>query len=281
MPFSIDLFCAVSFLCFGAVVGSFLNVVIIRVPLGESLVHPPSRCPHCGHPVRFYDNVPILSYFLLRGKCRDCRESISFRYPLIEAITACLSVGLYLRFGLTPATGVFFVFCAALNAVFWIDLDHMIIPDVISLNGLAVGVIASTVGFIPGMTWISSLAGAVLGAAILYVPAVIYERVRGTEGLGRGDIKLLATIGAFTGPVGVIFVLFAASVTGCLVAVIGMAFKGMQSSAPIPFGPFLTVSAIIFVFAGHAVVEAFVGFSQWFWMSFNVVGLALGPGLWA
>ncbi len=281
MPFSFDLFCAVSFFVFGAVVGSFLNVVIIRVPLGESLVHPPSRCLHCGSPVKFYDNIPILSYFLLGGKCRVCRDPISFRYPLIEAITACLSVGLYLTFGLSPAVGVFFVFCAAMNAVFWIDLDHMIIPDAISLNGLPVGVIASTVGFIPGMTWSTSLAGAVLGAAILYMPAVIYERVRGVEGLGRGDIKLLATIGAFTGPVGVIFVLFAASVTGCLAAVVGMAFKGMQSSAPIPFGPFLTVSAVVFVFAGSAVVETFVGFSQWFWMSLNVVGLAFGPGLCA
>jgi leader peptidase (prepilin peptidase) / N-methyltransferase len=281
MAFSMDLFCAVSFFLLGAVVGSFLNVVIIRVPLGESLVHPPSRCPHCGHAVRFYDNIPILSYFLLGGKCRDCRDPISFRYPLIEAITAGLSVGLYFTFGLSPATGVFFVFCAAMNAVFWIDLDHMIIPDAISLNGLPLGIIASIVGFIPGMTWSTSLAGAVLGAAILYVPAVIYERVRGVEGLGRGDIKLLAAIGAFTGPVGVIFVLFAASVTGCVAAVIGVAFKGIQSSSPIPFGPFLTVAAVIFVFSGPAVLEAFVGFSQWFWMSLHVVNLASGHGLWA
>lgn len=280
MPFSIDLFCAVSFFLFGAVAGSFLNVVIIRVPEGESLVHPPSRCPHCGHPVRFYDNIPILSYFLLRGKCRDCRGPISFRYPLIEAISAALSLGLYLRFGLTAHTAVFFVFCAAMNAVFWIDLDHMIIPDVISLNGLPLGVIASTVGLIPGMTWSTSLAGAVLGAAILYVPAVIYEKVRGVEGLGRGDIKLLATIGAFTGPLGVVFVLFAASVTGCLAAVIGMAFKDMQSSAPIPFGPFLTVAAVVFIFSGPAMVEGFVGLSQWFWMSLHVVSVASGTGAW-
>jgi leader peptidase (prepilin peptidase) / N-methyltransferase len=280
MPVSFDLFCGTTFFLLGAVVGSFLNVVIIRVPLGESLVHPPSRCPHCGHPVRFYDNIPILSYFLLRGTCRDCGTPISFRYPLIEAITAGLSVGLYFKFGLTPALGVFFLFCAAMNAVFWIDLDHMIIPDVISLNGLPVGLVASTVGFIPEMTWSTTIAGTVLGAAILYIPAVIYERVRGVEGLGRGDIKLLATIGAFTGPVGVIFVLFFASVTGCLAAVIGMAFKGVQSSAPIPFGPFLTVSAVIFIFSGPAVVDMFVGLSHWFWQALNVVGFAFGPGLW-
>ena len=276
MPLSIDLFCAVTFFLFGAVVGSFLNVVIIRVPLEESLVHPPSRCPHCGHAVRFYDNIPILSYFLLRGACRDCHSPISFRYPLVEAITAGLATGLYFKFGLTPATGVFFVFSAAMVAVFFIDLDHMIIPDAISLNGLPVGMIASTIGIIPGMIWITSWAGALLGAAILYIPATIYERVRGIEGLGRGDIKLLATIGAFTGPMGVIFVLFAASVTGCLAAVIAMAFQGMRSSAPIPFGPFLTVSAIVFVFFGPTIVETFVSFSQWFWVTLRVVSLGFG-----
>jgi leader peptidase (prepilin peptidase) / N-methyltransferase len=275
MPFPTDLFWAVTFFLFGAVVGSFLNVVIIRVPLEESIVHPPSRCPHCGHSVRAYDNIPILSYLLLLGKCRDCRSPISWRYPLIEAVTASLTMGLFFKFGLTPATGVFFLFCAAMVVVFFIDLDYMIIPDEISLNGLPVGMIASIVGAIPGMTWSTSAAGAVLGAVILYLPAVIYEKVRGVEGLGRGDIKLLATIGAFTGPVGVIFVLFAASITGCVAATIGMAVQGMRSSAQIPFGPFLTVSAVVFVFFGPTIVETFVVFSQWFWLSLRVVSFGM------
>lgn len=274
MPFSIDLFWAVAFFLFGAVVGSFLNVVIIRVPLEESVVYPPSKCPRCGHEVRAYDNIPILSYFLLRGKCRDCRNPISFRYPLVEAITACMTMGLYFKFGLSAASAVLFVFCAAMIVVFFIDLDHMIIPDEISLNGLPVGMAASIVGAIPGLTWVASLVGAILGAAILYVPAVIYERVRGVEGLGRGDIKLLATIGAFTGPVGVIFVLFAASVSGCIAAAIAMALHGMRSNAQLPFGPFLTVSAVIFVFFGPSIVETFISFSQWFWMSVRVVGVS-------
>mgnify|MGYP000911707770 CR=1 FL=1 len=274
MPFPIDVFCAVTFFLFGAVVGSFLNVVIIRLPLEESIVHPPSRCPHCGHEVRAYDNIPILSYFLLAGKCRDCRSPISFLYPLIEAITACVTMGLYFKFGLTAATGVFFLFCSAMIAVFFIDLDHMIIPDEISLNGLPVGMAASIVGVLPGMTWSTSLAGAVLGAGILYVPAVIYERVRGVEGLGRGDIKLLATIGAFTGPLGVIFVLFAASVSGCIVAAIAMAIQGMRSNAQLPFGPFLTVSAILFVFFGPSIVETFISFSQWLWVWLRVVSVS-------
>jgi leader peptidase (prepilin peptidase) / N-methyltransferase len=252
-------------------VGSFLNVVIIRVPLGLSVVSPPSRCPRCNHPVRFYDNIPILSFLILRGKCRDCGGSISVRYPLIEATTAVLACGLYLKFGLTPTVAVYFVFCAALVTVFWIDMDHMIIPDVISLNGIAVGVLAAMAGSIPGVIWSSSIAGAILGGLILYIPAVAYEKLRGVEGLGRGDIKLLAMIGSFTGPAGVVFVLFFSSLTGCAAALIGITMQGRASSTPIPFGPFLTAAAVLFVFAGDEIIEYFFSFSHLFWASFHVV----------
>ena len=274
MEYEANLLIALICFLFGAIVGSFLNVVILRLPLEESLVYPPSRCPQCRHPIRGYDNIPIISYVLLLGKCRDCGRWISLRYPITEFVTACFSAVLYLKYGITPAFGVFFLFCAAMAVVFWIDYDHMIIPDVISLNGIAVGAIAATVSWIPGMNGSTALAGAILGAFILYVPAVIYERVRGIEGLGRGDIKLLAMIGTFTGPVGVIFVLFVSSLTGCIAAVVSLIFRGAQATTPLPFGPFLSGSAVFFVFAGTDVIDYIAELSFRFWSTFTMASIA-------
>jgi leader peptidase (prepilin peptidase)/N-methyltransferase len=264
MELYVNLFwAAVSFLL-GAIVGSFLNVVIARVPAGRSIVSPPSQCPVCEHEIRWYDNIPVLSYFMLLGRCRDCGEPISIRYPLIEFTFACMSLGLYLKYGLSPAFGVFFIFSAAMVAVFWIDLDHMIIPDVISLNGIAVGLATVTAGIVPGLTWKESFIGLALGALILYIPAVVYEKIRGAEGLGGGDIKLLAMIGAFIGPYGVIFVLFFASFIGSLAAFASIICKRAASSTPIPFGPFLTGAAVLYVFVGRELVDIFLDFSRIF-----------------
>jgi leader peptidase (prepilin peptidase) / N-methyltransferase len=268
----LDLYMAVMSFLIGAVVGSFLNVVIVRLPLGLSIVSPPSRCPHCGHSIRYYDNIPILGFLLLRGRCRDCGESIARRYPLIEATTALLALGLYEKFGFAPVTGAYFVLCAALVAVFWIDWDHMIIPDVISLNGIAVGVLFAIANVLPGVIWSSSIMGALLGAFILYAPAALYEKLRGVEGLGRGDIKLLAMIGAFTGPAGVVFVLFFSSFAGCVVALIGITWQGRSSSTPMPFGPFLAVSAILFVFQGEELIESFFRLSHLLWGPSSPIG---------
>jgi leader peptidase (prepilin peptidase)/N-methyltransferase len=177
---------------------------------------------------------------------------------MVELITACMSLGLYWKYDLSPSLGFFFIFIAAMEAVFWIDLDHMIIPDVISLNGTVIGLATITAGLVPGLTWKDSFSGLVLGGLILYVPAVIYERIRGVEGLGGGDIKLLAMIGAFIGPYGVIFVLFFASFIGSLVAFAGIAFRGTSSSAPVPFGPFLTAAAVLYVFVGQEITDRFI-----------------------
>lgn len=264
MKFQGDIFEAIFAFLLGAVVGSFLNVVIMRIPQGASVAHPPSTCPECGHSIRFFDNIPLFSFFLLGGQCRDCGSRISFRYPIVELISACLCTGLYFQFGLSLAFVLYLVFCSAMTAVFWIDLDHMIIPDVISLNGIAIGIVASLADLIPNMDWRLSLAGACLGALALYVPAFIYEKVRGLEGLGGGDIKLLAMIGAFTGPYGVIFVLFFSSLTGSVVALVGMLTKGSSSTTPIPFGPFLTSAAIFFVFFGKRIIYGVFGHSNLF-----------------
>ena len=238
-------------------------MVICRVPEGRSIVFPSSRCPRCGAPIRFYDNIPIVSYILLRAECRRCRGAISARYPLIELATALLSAGTFHKFGMTPAFVVFFGLCAALVAVFWIDLDHMIIPDSISLNGIPVGMAAAIAGFIPDVDWLESIAGLLLGGAILYFPAVIYERLRGIEGLGGGDIKLLAMIGTFIGPHGVVFVLTISSLLGSMAGLAGIVFRGASTTTQIPFGPFLVTGVVTYVFAGTLIVDMALQVLAW------------------
>ncbi len=243
-------FWAVSTFLVGAAIGSFLNVVILRLPENQSIVSPGSHCPVCGASIRFYNNIPIISYLLLFGKCSNCSERISLRYPLVELITALLSVGLFFRWGLTGAYVVFFVFSAAMVAVFFIDLDHLIIPDSISLNGIPIGLAASITGVIPWMDWRLAVIGFFVGGAILYVPAVIYETIRGVEGLGAGDVKLLAMMGTFIGPMGVFFVLFWSSLVGAFVGLFSMILGRSRTTTPIPFGPFLTSAGIVYIFLG-------------------------------
>jgi leader peptidase (prepilin peptidase) / N-methyltransferase len=271
MEYTFHYFLIAWFFMLGAVVGSFLNVVIYRVPLGQSIVSPGSRCPHCHSDIRAYDNIPLVSYLLLCGRCRDCGARISVRYPLIELITALLAAALYLKWTVDPAVLVYFSFCAAMVAVFWIDVDYMVIPDVISINGLALGVIFSTLGLIPEMDLKLSLIGLFMGGAILYIPAAVYERLRGIEGLGGGDIKLLAMIGAFMGPYGVVFVLFFSSLFGTAFALASMALRGTSSTTPIPFGPFLASAAVAYVFVGPELVALFQS------VSFPLLGAPEGP----
>jgi leader peptidase (prepilin peptidase)/N-methyltransferase len=259
MEFDAELFWAVAISMFGAAIGSFLNVVILRLPERKSIIYPSSSCPECGHPIRPYDNIPIVGFFLLRGRCRDCGARISWRYPFIEFLTACVCLALFMKFGLTPEFGVFVLFCAAMLTIFWIDLDHMIIPDIISLSGIVLGIAATASGYLPGMNWKLSLLGLGLGAAALYLPAVVYEKLRGIEGLGGGDVKLLAMIGAFTGPYGVVFVLFSASLAGSIGALMSMSVRRIESTTPIPFGPFLTAAAVCYVFTGREIVGYFFG----------------------
>ncbi|MFH0821320.1 MAG: prepilin peptidase [Pseudomonadota bacterium] len=263
MPTTYTIFwCFFAFL-FGAVLGSFVNVLIYRLPRDESIVWPGSRCPACAHPIRSRDNIPILGYLLLGGKCRDCGSSISPRYPVMELITACLSAALFLRFGLTPGWAVFLVFTGMLLAACCIDLDLMIIPDAISLNGIPIGIVAALAGFIPGLDWTHSLLGTFLGGLVLYIPAVVYEKLRGIEGLGGGDIKLLAMIGAFLGPAGVVFVMGVSSLVGSVVGLADVFLKRADSTTPVPFGPFLSGAAVLYLFVGPELVEYFFGFSPY------------------
>jgi leader peptidase (prepilin peptidase)/N-methyltransferase len=259
MPITLYIIWGVYLFLMGAAVGSFLNVVIARMPFEESIVTPRSKCPGCGTPIRAYDNIPVLSYILLGAKCRDCGERISIRYPLVELLTAFLFLGLYWKLGLTPALAVFCIFCSAMVAVFFIDLDHMIIPDPISLNLIPIGMIAAILGLIPGMDWKSSLIGFFLGGAVLYVPAQIYLLLRGVEGLGGGDVKLLAMMGAFLGPYGVVFVLLVSSLTGSVIGILGILFGKTGSTTPIPYGPFIAFAGVLYLFVGPEVIQALFG----------------------
>ncbi len=237
---------------FGACIGSFLNVCISRMPQSISIVKPGSRCPDCKTPIRAYDNIPILSFLWLRGKCRGCAKSISVRYPLIEALTGGLAVAVLLKFGLSFDAAVYFIFMCALVVITFIDIDHQIIPDIISLPGIPVGILASIL--LSSLTFWESIIGAVFGGGILLSIAWGYYLFTGKEGMGGGDIKLLAMIGAFVGWQGVVFTIFLSSVTGTVVGVLLMAFARKDLKFAVPFGPFLSIGAIVYVFFGPAVI---------------------------
>lgn len=249
---------------FGSVVGSFLNVCIARLPKGESVVSPPSHCPLCDTPIPFYDNIPLISYLWLRGRCRFCGERISPRYFIVEFLMAFFSVLLLSRFGLGLAFFVNFLFVAALIVITFIDLDVRIVPDVISLPGIAVGLVVSIVNSQWSMvqslllpTPLSSALGILLGGGILLLVAWAYQLFTGVEGMGGGDIKLLAMIGAFLGWPSVPVALFFASLTGSVVGLIFMLRKGVDSKYALPFAPFLCLGALCYLFFGDALLALY------------------------
>jgi leader peptidase (prepilin peptidase)/N-methyltransferase len=242
---------------FGAIVGSFLNVCIYRIPAEKSIVSPPSSCPACGHQIRWFENIPIFSYLFLRGHCAACRLKISLRYPAVEALTGLLFVLTFYYFGFSSVTLVYMVFVAALVAITFIDLDHQIIPDVISLPGILVGFASSF--FIPWLTWSDSIFGILLGGGSLLAVAWIYEKLAGREGMGGGDIKLLAMFGAFLGWQAVFPIIFLASLAGTLVGVPLMLVQKGDTRLAIPFGPFLALAAIVYLFWGKMLIGWYLG----------------------
>jgi leader peptidase (prepilin peptidase)/N-methyltransferase len=248
----LDLGAVVVFLL-GAAVGSFLNVVIHRLPREESLVFPGSHCPFCGNAIRPWHNVPILGFLLLRGRCKDCGERISVRYPLVEALVAVLSTALWAKYGPSWTFAAYFVLTAGLVAVMFIDIDHMIIPDSLSLGGLAVGVVLS---LFTGVGWLASLVGVAAGGGSLLAVYLAYFAVTRREGMGLGDVKLLAAIGAFLGWQAVLFTILVSSVAGALV---GGATVGFRLQREVPYGAFLAPAAILYLFCGHEVIHWYVG----------------------
>lgn len=250
---------------FGAIVGSFLNVCIVRLPKDESIVNPPSHCPACKARVPFYDNIPLLSYMNLQGKCRFCDAKISPRYFVVELLTAALAVALLYRFGLTPAFFVSFVFVAALIVISFIDLDVRIVPDVISLPGIGLGLLVAVVNYflltdssliLPSP--VSSLLGIIIGGGFLLLVAWAYESLTGVEGMGGGDVKLLAMIGAFLGWPSIPITLFLGSLAGSVIGLSFMAFKGFDRRYALPFAPFLCVGALFHIFFGQELIQFYL-----------------------
>ena len=235
---------------FGAAIGSFLNVCIVRLPENNSIIKPSSQCPYCHHPIRFYDNIPIISYFVLQGKCRDCRGRISWRYPLVEIITALLTLILFLKFGLSLNFLVFFIFTAVLIVITFIDLDHQIIPDVLTLPGIPLFFLAAV--FLVKVPWKDALIGLLIGGGVLMTIAIVYEFITKREGMGGGDIKLLAMIGGFFGWQSLIFVLLFSSFTGAIIGITAMIIKKQDTKYAVPFGPFLSAAAVAYIFWGEA-----------------------------
>jgi len=233
---------------FGLVIGSFLNVCIHRLPSSQSIVHPRSRCPQCGHLIRVYDNIPVLSYLILRGRCRDCGARISLRYPVVELLSGAFAAMAVARFGLGWQALLMYALIAAFLVITFIDLDHRIIPDVITLPGIPIGLAAS---FGPGMiSPLESLLGILAGGGSLFLVAWGYQLVTQREGMGGGDIKLLAMIGAFIGWKGVLLTIFIASLTGTLAGMALIFRRRGDMKLAVPFGPFLAVGAIAYLFMG-------------------------------
>jgi leader peptidase (prepilin peptidase)/N-methyltransferase len=238
---------------FGLILGSFVNVCIYRIPLKKSIVFPPSSCPNCGKRIRFYDNIPLISYLFLLGKCRHCRAPLAWHYPFVEAVTGLLSVALFIKYGPSYQYILYLLFSASLVAISFIDLQHQIIPDAISLPGIIAGLAAS---FLPGdISFLDSLIGVIAGGGSLYLVAVVYERIAGKDGMGGGDIKLLAMIGAWLGWKSLHFIILVSSLAGVVVGVPCLLLAGKGLRVRIPFGPFLALGALLCLFFGHDIMN--------------------------
>lgn len=250
-----DIITPIFIFIFGTLVGSFLNVVILRLPEGKSIVFPPSRCPACNISIRWYDNVPLVSFIVLRGKCRACKNPISWQYPLVEFAMGLLSLALYVKFSLSITFGIYFLFSAALLAIIVIDMHHQIIPDSISLSGILFGFGLSFVN--PHVSWQDSGVGIIVGGGILYAIATLYYIIAKREGMGGGDVKLLAMIGAFQGWQALPFVVFSSSLLGTIVGIGAMIKQKKGGKTEIPYGPFLSIGSLLYLFFMERIDQLF------------------------
>lgn len=246
----------------GLILGSFLNVCIHRLPRGESLVRPGSRCPACGTPIRWYQNVPVLSWLALRGRCATCSAPFSWRYPAVEILCGLLILVLWRFFGASAAFLITAPFAMGLLVLFFTDLEHQLLPDMVTLPGFVLGMAVAWFNPFLGegdwsRVWRSG-AGAALGAGALWGIGALYSRLRGVEAMGMGDVKMMAMVGAFAGPQGVLFTLFAGSLTGAVVGVLLIPLRGRTLRDTLPFGCFLAPSALAALLFGRPVIQAYL-----------------------
>jgi leader peptidase (prepilin peptidase)/N-methyltransferase len=233
---------------FGACIGSFLNVVIWRLPRGESLITPASRCPGCQSAIPAWANVPILSYLALRGRCRSCRTPISARYPIVEALTGAIFAALLYVHGPSARLVVDWTIAAALIAVIFIDLDHYIIPNAITLPGLVLGLALSIVAPSLGVGFWDALAGVVISGGLFWLIAEVYPRLRGKQGLGFGDVKLIAMLASLLGLSAALGIIFVGSVIGLAYGIPKLLIERKGFDTRIPFGPGLAIAGLLFLF---------------------------------
>ncbi len=260
--------------CFGLVIGSFLNVCIVRIPEGKSIVLPPSACPKCGAAIRPHDNIPVLSYLLLGGKCRSCKTKISPMYPVVELLTAILFFACYQAYGVTIEAAKWAIFSALMVVLVFTDLRERILPDVVNFTGFGLGLLISlfTVPADGAAPWIASrvlhisfpgpvlslmdaLLGAALGGSLLWLVSEVYYRLRHREGMGLGDVKMMLFAGAFLGVRRTFLTIMIGSVLGSVLGATFMLVRRKGSDYELPFGTFLGMAAVIVMFFGTPVVE--------------------------
>jgi leader peptidase (prepilin peptidase)/N-methyltransferase len=263
---------------FGLVVGSFLNVCIARLPHRVSIVTPPSNCPRCHSGIKCYDNIPLISFLLLRGKCRNCGEPISWRYPLVELMNALMYVWIVNVFWFTGEAALIMALCSSLIVITFIDLDHLIIPDVITLPGMLIGLLLAPVfmyaladplpfdlgRFLPGngqylTALLNSLLGILLGGGPLLAIGWIWEKLRHVEAMGGGDVKLMGMVGSFLGWKGALLTIMLGALAGSVVGVLLIVLKRHKRGKYIPFGPFLAAGALASVFYGPDIISWYQG----------------------
>ena len=235
----------------GACLGSFANVIILRLPEGKSIAFPGSHCPHCKTKIRWYDNIPLVSWWILRGRCRACKKTIAFQYFLVEALTAFIFTGVYLKYGFSWTGIEFFVFAFSLIIVSFIDLKHMILPDVFTLSGILMGLFGAWLN--PEREFLAAFWGVLMGGGFFWLIAYLYQVLRKAEGLGGGDIKLLAWIGAILGWKAIPYVILVSSISGSVIGIALALRRGSDLKTVIPFGPFLSLAALTYLLGGDEV----------------------------
>jgi leader peptidase (prepilin peptidase)/N-methyltransferase len=260
--------------CLGLIVGSFLNVCIVRIPSGKSIVSPPSACPKCGAKIRPYDNIPVISWLVLRGKCRGCKTKISAIYPAVELLTALLFVGCYLAFGLTVDALKWAIFSALMIVLVFTDLRERILPDVVNFPGFAAGLVLSFFTLPsdgaalwianhlftfpppqPVLSFVDALLGAAVGGGLLWLVSEAYFRLRHREGMGLGDVKMMLLIGAFLGPKLTLLTILAGSLLGSVLGVAFILASRKVRDYELPFGTFLGIAAVLVMFFGTPIVQ--------------------------
>lgn len=263
---------------FGLVIGSFLNVCILRIPERKSIVLPASACPKCGAAIRPYDNIPVVSWLVLGGKCRACKTPISPMYPLVEALTGLLFFACYLAFGFTLETLKWCTFSALMIVLVFTDLRERMLPDVVNFTGFAIGLVFSffTVSLdgtarwlashifefpppAPALSFVDALLGAAAGSALLWLVSEGYFRLRGREGMGLGDVKMMLLVGAFLGVKRTLLTILAGSLLGSVLGIVFIAVRRKESNYELPFGTFLGLAAMLVVFFGTPVVNWYQG----------------------